>query len=91
MAMTAANRVTYVWVILSVITLVSWWLGPGHAHGAPGPSVPITVAVLALGLVKSRLIIRHFMEVRTAPRWLRIATDVWLIVFWGAVLGIYLY
>jgi hypothetical protein len=91
MALTAASRVTYVWVILSVITLVSWWLGRGHAHGALGPSVPVTVAVLTLGLVKSRLIIRHFMEVRTAPRWLRVATDVWLIVFWGAVLGIYLY
>ena len=89
--MAAANRVTYIWLILSAITLASWWLGPGHTHGDLGPSVPVTVAVLTLGLVKSRLIIRHFMEVRTAPRWLRISTDGWLIVFWGAVLGIYLY
>ncbi|CAN5115947.1 hypothetical protein BH09ACT8_BH09ACT8_62960 [soil metagenome] len=89
--LTAANRVTYVWAILSAITLVSWWLGPGHTQGTLVAGVPITVAVLTLGLVKSRLIIRYFMDVRTAPPWLRIATDIWLIVFWGAVLGIYLF
>jgi hypothetical protein len=52
--------------------------------------VPITVGVLAIGLVKARLIIRHFMEVRTAPMWLRRFTDVWLIVLWGTILTIYL-
>ncbi len=83
--------ITVVWVILSVITVVSWWLGPGHARGPLVASAPITVAVLTLGLIKSRLIIRYFMEVRTAPRWLRIATDTWLVVFWGAVLAIYLW
>jgi hypothetical protein len=30
------------------------------------------------------------MEVRTAPAWLRMATDAWLVVLWGAVLAIYL-
>ncbi len=88
----SANRVvTCIWVILSAITVVSWWLGPGHVRSSPIASVPITVAVQTLGLIKSRLIIRYFMVVRTAPRWLRIATDAWLGVFWGAVLGIYLY
>jgi hypothetical protein len=86
-----ARIVTYVWAVLSVITVISWWLGPGHAQGGLVASVPITVAILTLGLIKSRLIIRYFMEVRTAPMWLRIATDAWLIVFWGAVLGLYLY
>jgi hypothetical protein len=37
------------------------------------------------------LIIRYFMEVRTAPRWLRLATDGWLIVLWTSVLVVYLY
>jgi Prokaryotic Cytochrome C oxidase subunit IV len=89
--LTSSRIVTYVWVILSAITVVSWWLGPGHTRGTAVASVPVTVAVLTLGLIKSRLIIRYFMEVRTAPMWLRVATDGWLIVFWGAVLGIYLY
>ena len=53
--------------------------------------MPITVAVVLLGFIKGRLIIRTFMEVRTAPRWLKLATDGWLVVLWAAILGIYLY
>jgi Prokaryotic Cytochrome C oxidase subunit IV len=88
----AAHRLTYVWVALSAITLLSWWLGHhANAHGHFVRSVPITVGVLAIGFVKSRLVIREFMEVRTAPTWLRLLTDGWLVVLWGAVLAIYLY
>ncbi|MUL83425.1 MULTISPECIES: cytochrome C oxidase subunit IV family protein [unclassified Mycolicibacterium] len=86
------RRITYVWLFLSVITVVSWWVGHLGGGGAQvGASVPITVVVLALAVLKSRLIIGHFMEVRTAPAWLRIGTDVWLAVLWGAVLVIYLW
>jgi hypothetical protein len=44
-----------------------------------------------MALIKARFIIRYFMEVRTAPSWLRMATDAWLVVLWGAVLAIYLW
>jgi hypothetical protein len=81
---------TYVWAILSAITLMSLWLGPPSA-GHVVASVPITIAVLAMALIKARLIIQYFMEVRAAPTWLRVATDVWLVVLWGAILAIYLY
>ena len=37
------------------------------------------------------MIIRYFMEVRTAPRWLKLATDGWLAVLWVTILAIYLY
>ena len=87
----AARSTTVVWVVLSAITVVSWWLGPAHHSGPLAPNTVITVVVLALGFLKARLIIRHFMEVRTAPLWLRVSTDVWLVALWGGVLGIYLY
>jgi hypothetical protein len=83
--------ITLAWLVLCVITIVSWWLSPAHSAAPAAPSLAITVAVIVLGLIKSRLIIRHFMEVRTAPRWLRVATDGWLLVLWTAVLVIYLY
>ena len=54
------------------------------------PSVGVTAVVLVLALVKSRLIIRYFMEVRSAPAWLKWATDAWLAVLFVAVFGIYL-
>lgn len=64
--------------------------GAGPVLEALRASVPITALVLALTLVKSRLIIRQFMEVRTAPRWLKLATDGWLVVLFGAIFTIYL-
>ena len=47
--------------------------------------------VILLAFIKGRLIIRYFMEVRTAPRWLKLSTDAWLVIVWAAVLAIYLY
>ena len=90
--MTAAARTTtYAWIILSAITIVSWWLAPPHDHGASATaSVPITVVVVALAFIKGRMIIRYFMEVRTAPRWLKVTTDVWLAALWLGILAIYL-
>jgi hypothetical protein len=90
--MTTANaRLTYVWLLLSAITIAAWWLGPAHAHDGPVASVPITIAVLVLAMIKAWLIIRQFMEVRTAPRWLRVCTDVWIVALWGAILASYLW
>lgn len=85
--MNPTRRITYVWVILCAVTVLSWWLG----HGAAVASVPITVSVIALAVIKCRLIIREFMEVRTAPAWLRIGTDAWLATLSAAVLVIYLW
>ena len=90
--MTDGRRTTLTWLVLCAITIGTWWLAPGHRGGGSAvASVPITVAVVLLGFIKGRLIIRTFMEVRTAPRWLRLATDGWLVVLWAAILGIYLY
>jgi hypothetical protein len=82
------RAITVVWLALSAITVASWWLA--HGDGGAVASVPITLAVVALAAVKGRLIIRYFMEVRGAPRWLRWATDAWLVGLWVAVLTIYL-
>ncbi|MEZ0363475.1 cytochrome C oxidase subunit IV family protein [Mycobacterium sp. pUA109] len=90
--MTASTRtITATWIVLSAITLISWWLSPGHAStGTVAASVPITIAVVVLAAVKGRLVIRYFMEVHRAPRWLRLATDGWLAVLWAVVLVIYM-
>ncbi|ORV81160.1 cytochrome C oxidase subunit IV family protein [Mycolicibacterium iranicum] len=86
------NRaITTVWLALTAITVVSWWLAPGHSGGHAGASVPITIAAIVLGFVKCRLIVGYFMEVRTAPKWLRHSTDAWLVTLWTAVLVIYLW
>lgn len=86
------DRLTWVWAALSAITVLSWWLAR-HAddNGHFVASTAVTIGILAIGFVKARFILQSFMEVRTSPTWLRRFCDVWLILFWGAVLGIYLY
>ncbi len=83
--------ITIAWLVLCALTVGSWWLSPAHSGTTPVPSLPITVAVIVVGFIKCRLIIRYFMEVGAAPRWLKLATDGWLVALWGAVLVIYLY
>ncbi len=89
--MTAAARTTAVWAGLSAITVVSWFLAPAHHAEPVTASTAITIAVLTLALIKTRLIIGEFMEVRTAPVWLKVATDGWLVVLFGAIMAIYLW
>jgi caa(3)-type oxidase subunit IV len=84
------RAMTVVWLALVVITVGSWWLAPAHITGTVHENTPITALVLLLAVIKARLIIRYFMEVRTAPRWLRRATDAWLFVLAAAVFTIYL-
>jgi ABC-type nickel/cobalt efflux system permease component RcnA len=83
----AAARVTWTWAALWALTGLSWALA---ATGRFSPGTALTIAVLAIAAVKTRLVIRQFMEVRTAPRWLRRATDGWLTVFMAAIIGLYL-
>ncbi|MBB5915205.1 hypothetical protein BJY24_004072 [Nocardia transvalensis] len=83
--------VIYVWAALAAITLLAWQLTPGHTQAAASLSKELVAAIVVLGAIKSRLIIRYFMEVRHAPRWLRTATDAWLVVLWAALLGVYLW
>jgi hypothetical protein len=89
--MTDARRITGVWLVLSAVTIVTWLLG--HAEQGYGRDATLAVAmvVLAIAFGKVYLIIRHFMEVRSGPRWLRVFTDVWIATLWGAIVGMYLW
>lgn len=88
---TASRPILFVWVFLSVMTVASWLLGSARGRGEFSPSTAVTVGILAAAVIKSRLIIHHFMEVRAAPRWLRGVTDGWLAMLVGSILVIYLW
>jgi caa(3)-type oxidase subunit IV len=87
--MTETRRIVYTWAALSVITIVTW--GLAHAPSRSGEQVlaAVTIAVLGIAVVKARLIIRNFMEVRSAPRWLRAFTDIWLVALAAAIVVVY--
>lgn len=78
----------YVWAFLVAITIASWWLG----RGTDAPfhiDWTITLGVLLVAAVKVRLVIQYFMEVRSAPSWLKWTCDGWLALLFVALFGFY--
>ena len=80
-----------VWLILVGIT-VSYLLIDHSAtqHGVATASTAVTVAAICLALIKVRIIMREFMEVRGAPMFLCRLTDFWVVLMGVAMLGVYL-
>jgi hypothetical protein len=89
--LSATDRITYVWIITSALTILAWGLATALTGHRVTASTPEAIAVLAIGEVKAWLIIEEFMEVRSAPRWLRRFTSVWLFGLGATVLAMYLY
>lgn len=63
---------------LLLLTLLGWWLG----HSFDGSWV--VACVLALTFVKGQWLIDEFMDLRTAPQWLRWVVSGWLVLVLGA-------
>ncbi|WNC74173.1 cytochrome C oxidase subunit IV family protein [Thalassotalea psychrophila] len=67
-------RDVLIWSLLVVFTLSSWWLG----HTTQGLTADvITSMILLLSFLKIRLVILHFMEIKTASFILRLMFEVW--------------
>jgi hypothetical protein len=72
------------WLVLLAATGATWWLGE---VGAAGPGA--ILAMLAITVIKGRLVILDFMELRGAPLVWRLLLGGWLIVVGGLVLLAY--
>jgi hypothetical protein len=83
------KRLAIVWLALSAITVISLWVGSSSGHGAFRPDAAITFGVIVIALVKVRVIVREFMEVRHAPALLCRLTDGWLMLTGVTLLGTY--
>jgi apolipoprotein N-acyltransferase len=83
------KRLLIVWLALSAISVLSWWIGSSHGREAFIPDAAITFSVLAIALIKVRVIMREFMEVRHAPVLLCRLTDIWLSLTAVTLLGTY--
>jgi caa(3)-type oxidase subunit IV len=78
------HTATVVWVALSLATCVSWWLAEnrGSAAGA-------TVIIMLIAAFKARLVLLHFMELKTAPLPWRFLFEGWVVIFTGVILAGY--
>ena len=80
------NRLNAAWLLLLVITGVTFWLGES---GSSVGSVAVALAVLGQAFVKGLVVALDFLELREAPplwRWLVIG---WLVLVLGLVLLAY--
>ncbi|MFB4306235.1 cytochrome C oxidase subunit IV family protein [Actinomadura sp. GTD37] len=84
------RAVLIAWAALSAATVLAWLLSPGESQSETTLGNELVAAIVIIAFVKCRLILRYFMEVRHAPRWLRHTTDAWLAVLWLTLLTIYL-
>lgn len=83
------NSITYVWLLLVVMTSISWMLGDSLASKNVVSGHWPVVALMLIAFFKVRLVIMHFMEVATALLPLRIAFEMWVLVVCGAILALY--
>jgi hypothetical protein len=88
---TSNKRLFAVWLILVGITTSYLWIDHSAGqHGVPPAISVITVGAICLALIKVRIIMREFMEVRGAPQLLCRLTDFWVVLMGVAMLGVYL-
>jgi hypothetical protein len=77
------------WFILTALTVVSWALGTQHGFGGDN-HVPASLAIFAVAVFKIRLVGLYFMELRGAPLPLRGIFEVYCVVVFGLLTGMYL-
>ena len=83
------NRLLFVWLALSTITLAQLALGSLGERGSLTPNAAVTSSAIVIALIKVRVIIREFMEVRHAPVLLCRLTDLWVVLTGVSLLGFY--
>jgi hypothetical protein len=82
------NPLTIVWALLTTVTIVSSLIAL-EGGGAHQINTTVTTAVLLIAAVKTQLVIRHFMEVRRAPVWLKATTSGWVLGLFTLLLTFY--
>jgi hypothetical protein len=70
------SRITWVWCGLAAATALSWEMGHGYGFQDPRQA---GVAILVVAFLKVRFVILDFMEIRHAPRAMRVIAEVWVV------------
>jgi hypothetical protein len=78
-----------VWLALSAITLAQLGVGSLGERNPLTPNAAVTSSAIVIALIKVRVIVREFMEVRHAPVLLCRLTDLWMVLTGVSLLGSY--
>jgi cytochrome c oxidase subunit IV len=80
------SRVSLVWLVMVVATIVSWTIGTEHGLHAR----LATTIILFVALTKVRFICMYFMELRHAPIQLRGIVEGYCLLVAAALIAMYL-
>lgn len=83
-------RASGIWLLLVIATAISWTLGT--EHGPTHDSHTLTsVIILVVALFKVRLVGLYFMQLRSAPLYLRGLFETYCLAVCGLTIGMYLF
>jgi cytochrome c oxidase subunit IV len=80
------SRITVIWGLLAIATIVSWELG--HGLGVQDPRVAGSL-ILVVAMIKVRFVVLDFMEIRHAPPWLRVGAEIWTLVLAAVLVALF--
>jgi cytochrome c oxidase subunit IV len=82
------DPLTLVWALLTTVTVASSLIAVegGASHQI---NTTVTTVVLLIAAFKAHMVLRHFMEVRHAPFWLKATTSGWVLGLFALLLGFY--
>jgi hypothetical protein len=83
--MSVTRRLTLVWIVLLALTFGSFVVGIEQSADFAGAAA---IAIIGIALLKVRLIGLHFMDVRIAPRALRMLFEGYVLVVFAALVFI---
>ena len=91
MHLSAERRLSVAWVVVVTITLIYLVIdGSVDDSDVMRASTVASVAAIGLALIKVRIVMREFMDVRHAPRILRTVTDALVLTMGVFLFGTYL-
>ena len=91
MRLSAERRLSVAWVVVVTITLIYLVIdGSVDDSDVMRASTVASVAAIGLALIKVRIVMREFMDVRYAPRILRTVTDALVLTMGVFLFGTYL-
>jgi hypothetical protein len=79
------RRIGVVWGVLVLATAVSWLTGTEFGNRS---DTAATAALLAVAFFKVRLVGLHFMDLRGAPRGLRLWFEAYIAIVAATLLGL---
>jgi Prokaryotic Cytochrome C oxidase subunit IV len=82
------DRLVIVWLVLIAATLLSAGIGGAHGLARSGGGA-VTAVVLAIAFGKVAAVVFNYMDVRRAPRALKILWGAWLAIVLTVLTGIY--